>query len=76
MHHSWILTQLQKPIAEIKKGLHIFRGSMLNEVTQMRANGKSESQIASQIKLALIAFYDEEASKKATENDIKIIDLD
>jgi len=76
MHHSWIVKQLQQPAEEIKKGLHIFRGSMLNEVNQMRANGKSEGQIASQIKLALIAFYDEQASKYATEADINIVDLD
>ncbi len=76
MHHSWILKHLQQPAEDIKKGLHIFRGSMLTEVFEMRANGKSETQIASQIKLALIAFYDEQASKYATEDDINIVDLD
>ena len=76
IHHSWILKQLQKPEAEVLKNLHIFKGSMLSEVNKMRDKGINEDQISAQIKLALIAFYDEQATKHATENDIKLLNMD
>ena len=76
IHHSWILKQLQKPEIQVLKGLHIFEGSMLSEVTEMRAKGINEAQIAAQIKLALIAYYDEQATKYASEKDIYILKMD
>ena len=76
IHHSWILKQLQKPEEHVLKGLHIFKGSMLSEVSEMRTKGISEIQIAAQIKLALIAHYDEQATIHATEKDIMILNID
>lgn len=76
MHHSWIVNQLQRPEKDILKDLHIYKGSMLNEVEQMSSKGKNDEEIALQIKLALIAFYDEQASKYASEKDINILNYD
>ncbi len=73
MHHNWIVKQLEKPENEALKNIHIFKGSMLNEIENMKANGKTKEQIEIQLKLALIAYYDEMASKYATEKDIDIL---
>ena len=49
---------------------------MLKEVLQMKEKGETEDQILAQIKLALIAYYDEQATKYASEKDINILNHD
>ncbi len=76
IHHCYILKQMQKPEKEVLKNLHIYNGSMISEVNDMRTKRIDEEQIAAQIKLALIAYYDEQASLYATEDDIVILNMD
>ncbi len=64
---------MQQPEVEILEKLHIFKGSMLNEVTTMRKKGVSEEQISAQIKMAIIAYYDKMATEQASEDDILLI---
>lgn len=73
IHHCYILQQLQKPKREIISELPIYKGNMLQEVQKMRANGIGQQQIEVQVKMALIAHYDEQASLYATEDDIMIL---
>jgi len=73
IHHSWILRQLQRPEVDVLEKLHIFKGSMLNEIENMKRNGNSKEQIAAQIKMAIIAFYDEQATEFATEKDLLLL---
>lgn len=76
MHHSWIVKQLEKPENKTLKDGHLYKGSMLKDIETMKANGKKEEQINMQLKLALIAYYDEMATKYATEKDIDILKTD
>jgi len=73
IHHCYILKQLQKPKREIIRALPIHQGNMLQEVQKMRRDGIGEQQIEAQVKMALIAHYDEQASLHATEDDIVIL---
>lgn len=76
MHHSWIVKQLEKPENKTLKQGHIYKGSMLKDIELLKAKGKKEEQINIQLKLALIAYYDELATKYATEKDIDILKTD
>ena len=76
IRHCYILKQMQKPEKEVLKSLHIYNGSMISEVNDMRTKGIDQEQIAAQVKLALIAYYDEQASLYATEDDIVILNMD
>ncbi|QCX40667.1 hypothetical protein FF125_20300 [Aureibaculum algae] len=76
VHHCYILKQLQKPEKAVLNSLPIYKGDMLTEVDDMRTKGINEDQIAAQVKMALIAYYDEEASLHATEDDIVILNME
>lgn len=76
IHHCYILKQLQKPEKEVLNNLPIYKGNMLSEVEDMRTKGTDEDQISAQVKMALIAYYDEQASMNATEDDIVILNMD
>lgn len=73
MHHSYIYRQLQKTEGEVLKELHIYQGSMLDEVMQMKSQKLSDERISSQVKMALIAYYDELATENANEEDIILL---
>lgn len=73
IHHSYIYRQLQKPEQEVLNKIHIYKGSMLGEISDMRLNKDQEEQIAAQLKMALIAYFDEQATLHATDEDIILL---